>query len=210
LDDFGSFASKDLDYFGDSDVAKKLAMNLGGKLHLPVRDETHFHPAIVNAKVDGINVDIDFLTHVLGVGRDLQGDVVELVFPVGEKEEVAIRLMHPLHCFQSRIANILKLGRSDENSRRQAEAAPIVVREYISEALSEGDQRAATDTLKALFKYLRSDIYGRDAHKVLPRDPLEILRHFRDDVRLDQRFRERSLTNMIEKLEKKRGAGRST
>jgi hypothetical protein len=207
LNDFGPFASKDFDYFGERDVAEKLASILGGALIIPDRDETLFHTAIVSADMDGMRVDVDFLTHVLGVRRGLKDGVVELAIPFkinGKDGAVSVRIMHPLHCLQSRIANIVKLGRVDEMSKRQAAAAPIIVREFIAQGLEEGDERGAIDTLKGLFDYLHKDIYGRTAHQHLRSDPLDVLRHFRNDTRLDHRFREHSLASMINQLEKRR------
>lgn len=43
------------------------------------------------------------------------------------------------------------------------------------------------------------------AHRYLTTDPIEIMRHFLKDERLDPRYREFQLTGMIHKLEKKRG-----
>ena len=112
--------------------------------------------------------------------------------------------MHPLHCLQSRVANIFDLGRNDGTSRRQLAAAPIVLREYIAQSLADGEKREAIDILQALFEYLRSDINGRKAHRILNYDPINILRHFRSDERLDARWREKSLAGMIAQLEGKR------
>lgn len=118
---------------------------------------------------------------------------------------IDIRLMHPLHCLQSRVTNLVKLERRDDTARRQAEAAPIVLREFISEALADGDQRAAIDIFAGLFAWLRSEPEGRVAHRHLTTDPLDVMRHFLEDERLDPRYREFQLTSMIHKLEKKRG-----
>lgn len=131
----------------------------------------------------------------------------DLIIPyddAGGETELAIRLMHPLHCLQSRVANVLELGRQDGTSQRQLAAAPIVLREYIDEALADGAQREAIESLQALFKYLRMDINGRKAHRILRHDPVDIFRHFLKDDRLDIRWRARSLAHMIVQLEEKR------
>lgn len=52
-----------------------------------------------------------------------------------------------------------------------------------AEALRDGETRDATNTLRALFAYLRQDYRGRDAHRHLARDPIEVLRHFVEDER---------------------------
>lgn len=209
LNEFRPFTSKDLDYFGQRDVAQKLADGLGGSIRFPDADNATFQTALVTANIRGIEIGIDFLSYILGVRRGLEEGVVDLTIPyrIGEDSgEIAVRLMHPLHCFQSRMANIIKLHRADDTARRQAEAAPIVLREFIAEALEDGDVRAATDTFQALFKYLRRDIYGRQSHKYLRHDPLNIFRHFLHDPRLDERYRTLSLAVMVAQLERRRTA----
>jgi len=205
--EFRPYTSKDIDYLGQKDVAAKLAAGLGGTLKVPDANDTTFQTALVEATIEGIEVGIDFLSHVKGVQRGLEGGVSDLIIPydhAGGETELAIRLMHPLHCLQSRVANMLELGRQDETSQRQLAAAPIVLREYIDEALADGAQREAIESLQALYKYLRMDINGRKAHRILRHDPIDIFRHFLKDDRLDIRWRARSLANMIVQLEEKR------
>jgi hypothetical protein len=114
---FRPFTSKDIDYFGQRAVAEKLAAGLGGTIEVPAPHDTTFQTAIVHATVEGIDIDIDFLSHMKGVQRGLEAGVADLIIPYdheGEDAELAIRLMHPLHCLQSRIANIIELKRSDD------------------------------------------------------------------------------------------------
>lgn len=205
--EFRPYTSKDIDYFGQRAVAEKLAAGLGGTIQVPAPDDMTFQTAIVRATIDGIAIDIDFLSHVKGVQRGLQEGVVDLIIPYtheGGEAELAIRLMHPLHCLQSRVANVLELGRKDDTSRRQLEAAPIVVREFISEALADGDEREAINILAGLFRYLSKDPTGRKAHRALRSDPIDIFRHFIADERIDQRWRSMTLPRMIEQLVRKR------
>lgn len=200
---FRPFTSKDIDYFGQKEVAIKLAAALNGQLRIPDINDATFQTAVVEASVNGVYVEIDFLNHVLGISRGIENGVVDLVIPYtrgNAKATVTVRLMHPLHCLQSRVANIIKLRRTDEIARRQGEAAPIVLRAFIADALADGDQRAATDTLQALFKYLRRDYYGRDAHKILTNDPLEIIRHFASDERIDARYRSHNMVSMLNEI----------
>lgn len=206
LDAYRPFTSKDLDYFGQRAVAEKLAKGLGGSLRVPDPTDTTFQTVIVKARVHGIDVGIDFLSHVKGVRRGLEEGVVDLFVPYHTQEgeaELGIRLMHPLHCLQSRIANIVALGRVDDTARRQARAAPIILREFIVDALEDGDHRAATDTLRGLYTFL-SSIEGRETHLHIDQDPIDILRDFCDDQRLDERYRTLTLAPMIARLERRR------
>lgn len=208
LNAYRPFTSKDIDYFGYRAAAERLAARIGGEAIFPDPDNTTFQTAIVRGVIGDVEVEIDFLSHVQGVRHGLENGVVDISVPCtrdGVEGAIDIRLMHPLHCLQSRVTNIVKLERRDDTARRQAEAAPIVLREFISETLADGDQRAAIDILAGLFAWLRSQPEGRVAHTHLATDPLDIMRHFLKDGRLDPRYREFQLTGMIRKLEKKRG-----
>ena len=119
---------------------------------------------------------------------------------------LAVPIMHPLHCLQSRVANVVRLGRRHDIALRQLEASPIVLREYISEALDDGEHREATRTLELLFEYLRSDIDGKQTHKVMCNDPAAILDHFSHDSRIDERYRENTLSNLRVQLAARRSA----
>ncbi|MEG3125092.1 hypothetical protein [Sphingomonas sp. GB1N7] len=166
--------------------------------------------AIVEAEVQGQLLRIDFLGNVLGVRpKALQEAVVEIIVPYKRSDTVgslAIPVMHPLHCLQSRIANLIVLKRPDATARRQAEAAPVVLREYVDHALRDGDHREATRTLQDLFHFLAKDPTGRKAHRAVDRDPLEVMETFVDDLRIDSRYREKILRPAIAKIRKQRTA----
>lgn len=204
LDDFGPYTSKDLDYFGHRRAAEKLATAIGGSLRLPHPDNATPQSAIVVAEIDGRRIEIDFLTHVLGVrSPGLENSAIEIVMQVltakGEGT-LTVPIMHPLHCLQSRIANVVTLGRKQDVARRQLEAAPIVLREYVSEMLDTGQRREATTTLGCLFQYLRSDVVGKQAYRIMTNDPAKVLDHFADDPRIDVRYREHNLATMRDRL----------
>ena len=202
------FTSKDIDYFGFREAAQKLADELGGVVREPAFDDHTPQTAIVEAQIHGKPIQIDFLSNVLGVRPNaIENGVVEILFPAVHGETartVAIPVMHPLHCLQSRIANLITLGRRDDTAKRQAEAASIVLREYIADVLYEGDHREATRTLQELFHFLSRDIVGRKAHRIVERDPLTVMQAFVDDPRIDARYREKILGPAIAKIERKR------
>ncbi len=204
---YGPFTSKDLDYFGHRDAAEKLADALGGKVLVPDPDDHTPNSAVVVATVDGREIEIDFLSDVIGVRPNaLERDAVELIVPVRADgvDQLVIPVMHPLHCLQSRIANVVTLGRPDEVARRQLAAAPIVLQAYVDEMLALGDTREATDTLRELFVYLRGDIAARAIPDLPMTDPVVIFSAFVRDRRLDWRFRWFNLRAMRRKLKTKR------
>lgn len=205
---YGPYTSKDLDYFGRKDAAEKLAAALGGRVRTPELNDATPQSAIVEAEVQGELIEIDFLNHVLGVNADvMQRSAVELILAVRTASgdgTLTVPIMHPLHVLQSRIANVVELKRTSDLASRQLNAAPIVLREYISTMLDLGEHREATATLEQLFEYLRSHLNGRRAHKVMANDPAAILDHFAEDPRIDERYRAHTLSNMRAQLRERR------
>jgi len=191
--EFGPFTSKDVDYFGHAAAARKLSEALKGVVKYPSADEFTPNAAIVQAEVDGVWVEIDFITDVLGVRVDpLKRWAVELLVPMNTADgpgTLTIPVMHPLHCLQSRIANVVRLGRRDDTALRQLNAAPIVLDHYIDEQLRNGDFREVQDTLAGLADHLARHPEGRQAHKVCRTDPLDIIKGCAADHRLDTRYR---------------------
>lgn len=198
---YGPFTSKDLDYFGYRAAAQKLADALGGKILIPAPDDHTPNSALVIATIDGREIEVDFISNVLGVrASSLERDAVELLVPLAGGGQLAVPIMHPLHCLQSRIANVVALRRKDDTALRQLAAAPIVLQAYIDEMLKLGDAREATQMLKALFDYLRGDIDARACPALPMRDPASIITVFIRDRRLDLRFRWFNLRAMRRKL----------
>ena len=163
------------------------------------------------ATLEGQPVEIDFIGHVKGVDDDmLTRQAVELRMtvrlPQGRTGELVVPIMHPLHCLQSRLANVADLERKDQLARNQLEASPIVLRAYLDELLGEGKHKHVTGVLQSLHDYLKRDVTGRKAHLHMANDPAAILDAFRDDERLDRRWREKTLASMVRAIQSKRAA----
>jgi hypothetical protein len=206
LVEFGPFTSKDLDYFGYAAAAQKLAQALNGVVKVPSLDDATPNSAIVEANIAGTWVEIDFITDVVGVRVDpLRKWAVELAVPLktdeGRDGLLVIPVMHPLHCFQSRIANVVKLGRKDDTAMRQVHAAPIVLAHYLEEQLRNGDHKEVQETLAGLTHHLAGTPEGRAAHSVCQTDPLDILRRLTEDTRLDVRYRRFNIQWMLRKVQ---------
>jgi len=102
---YGPFTSKDLDYFGYQKAARKLAVALGGRMVVPRPEDHTPNTALVIAAIDGREIEIDFLSNVMGVRANaLERDAVELLVSLPDGGSLAVPIMHPLHCLQSRIA----------------------------------------------------------------------------------------------------------
>src|SRR3546814_18023555 len=93
------------------------------------------------------------------------GDIVELKVPI----------MHPFHCLGSRVANVIELGRRDDTAKRQLEAAPTVLSEYINEMLESDRETDAQAKIQALIKNRRSAQNGRRAHTIMTNETAKTL-----------------------------------
>ena len=210
LDAYGPYTSKDIDYFGQREAAEKLANALGGSVSIPDADNHTPQTAIVHAEIDGHPIEIDFLWHVMGVDdAKLKKQAIQIRMNVRMAEgtaELHVPIMHPFHCLQSRLANVVQLERETDLAFNQLNASPIVLREFLLEQLDNGQSKHVTGVLQALYDYLSSDIVGRKAHKHMRNDPSAVLDTFQNDERLDERWREKSLHSMRASLARKRTA----
>ncbi len=201
--------SRDVDYFGSIKAAESLAAALGGKVvkAATLDDMNTPSSAIVVATVNGKPLQIDFLNGVLGVSRrELENGVavIEAAAEIDGKEcRAQIPVLHPILCLKSRIANMVHpmLLRRDAFAWAQLHAAVAIVRVYIADALDAGDWKEAKSCLAEVFAYIRSDKFGKAAQKELGVDLVEILRRFQDDPRIDERYRQLSLSKMIAQIE---------
>jgi hypothetical protein len=201
---YGPFTSKDIDYFGKRRTAALLANSLNGTLAIPTLDDVTPESAIVTATIGETTVEIDFLSNILGVAEnDLKKRALVLSIPVSNQancQDVAIRVMHPLHCLQSRVANFIVLGRHDAATIRQLKVAQMVLTSYIHELLALGRIKDAKITLKELFRYLKSNQNAKLAQLEKGYDFGSIIRLFCEDERLDDQYRDRTLRPMLKKL----------
>ena len=129
----------------------------------------------------------------------------------GKPTTVLIKVLHPVLYLKSRIINMLHPAtrRSDRVARTQAEATLVIVRCFINDVLnSPGDWREARDCFATIYWYLRSDPYVRVADSKLHIDPLDIIRAFKNDERIDARYRERQLQQVIANVERRRSRNR--
>jgi hypothetical protein len=210
LVDYGPYTSKDLDYFGYRQAATKLADALGGTVRIPKGDDHTPQTAVVTAIIHGETVEIDFLYHVKGVhSESLQKQAVQLVLTVRVGDgtgQLNVPIMHPLHCMQSRLANVVDLGRRTDLAKRQLEASSVVLVEYLSERLDHGGAKHVTGVLRSLYNYLLTDPTGKNAHHHMSNDPAAILDRFVNDERLDKRWRRLTLQKMRDRVHARRTA----
>lgn len=196
------FTSKDVDFFGGVEHARKAAEALGGECRQPPPDDSTVNSALVSFTDEhGTPRELDFLRALAGVSpSEIESTALNAV----PEEGLTFKVLHPLLCLKSRVANVMQLGRRSEHARRQLEASLVCMREYLAAAIADDLRGAFYPNAEALFRYARSDLAARDIYRdeelrvdvfVLP-----------PDETLPEAFRERRLPRMRAQLKAKREA----
>ena len=206
LDELGSLTSKDIDFYQNKEAQEALVTGLEeGKLLVPEADDHTPNASVVVGKLGDRKVEVDFLATVQGIpGNELEKNAMGVRLDAGD---VVTQLMHPLDCVKSRLANINSLKRFSDHSVAQAVASVRILDCFLNDLLGHGAEghKMATDILAKLEYIIRDKYLGRDAHlKFGHRLELDaILRSYLDDERLDSRFRDRQLSGIIRRVDRK-------
>jgi len=203
--------TRDIDFLGTPKRARELAAAVDASIR--VADTDDLGPSNAVLDLGSKNEDderIDFINHVQGPGGDVVRAAVSLPIrlpgdPVGTL--TTVRIMHPLHCLQSKLANRLVIGRTGASAQAQLEATTVVLREYVSEMLDQATKQSiklAMKTLERLGDYLQRDFNGRHADQQMARDPLVVLEQFAKDGRLPELYRQHQVAGAIERVREMR------
>lgn len=205
----------DVDFLGSRERAKEVAREIRARVAVPSIADASPNTAILDLG-SGNREDerVDFLDYVVGPGDRLAGAAIALDVPLSgeaDGEHVLIRIIHPLHCLESKLENRRSLLRDGLGAQAQLEATTPILREFISEMLDQRDgndrspaAKMAFNTLDRLGAYLERDLTGRHADRYMTRDPLNILKQFATDMRIPAKFREHNLANATTRIEKMR------
>lgn len=199
--------TRDIDFLGTPRRARELATAVDANIKIAGADDLGPSTAVLD--LGSKNEDderIDFINHVQGPGGDVKRAAVSLPIrlpgdPVGTL--TTVRIMHPLHCLQSKLANRLVTGRTGASAQAQLEATSVVLREYVSEMLDQATKpsiKLAMRTLERLGDYLQRDINGRHADQQMARDRLVVLEQFATDGRLPELYRQHQVAGAIERV----------
>jgi hypothetical protein len=82
-------------------------------------------------------------------------------------------VMHPVHCLQSRVYDILVLGENTEHARRQLRASVICARQFILTLADTGHVRDALKLNERIFQFVMNNLHGRRIHSVAGVDPFD-------------------------------------
>lgn len=194
-------STNDVDYFGRRATARALAAATHSPIAEPTPDDHTPNNAVVTLETETGPVTVDFLSDVAGVDPNaIEPNAVELRFAhPGGAGEMSLRLLHPLHCLQSKLANRIELGRRSTSADAQLGTALDVLDAFV-EDLAERAPREAMRTLTGLSRYIETDRNGQKAHKHLESDPLDLLQRAAADPRFDERWRALTLGTAIARI----------
>jgi hypothetical protein len=166
LRDAAPFTSKDIDFLGDVALARQCALKLSGaRVALPDPGAITPNAAKIIFHDHGGDREIDVMRDVLGVDpAEIKNLAVRIELrdqATGGPSGIFFRVMHPLHCLESRIVKIRALKIDTEHSRGQLKASVLCLREYLRTLLDLGEVREVLTLQEELFRYLTKKLHGR-------------------------------------------------
>lgn len=214
---YAPYISKDVDFHAQFNDAAALAAKLGGYMLKPSSDglQPWVEGIIVVPRPNGEDLRIDVLNNVLGTNpKDvLKSSVRVHLLSKQTGEKITVTLMHPFHVLQSRIANVLGVANSDapedSSRKRQAKAAPVILREYLREMSRLGQTDDVMGTLRQLGEWLRRDTNGKQVRNHVDYDPRLILEEHLGNKKLPDTWREKNLRSLLASIDAYR-AGQAT
>lgn len=147
--------TQDVDFVGARKEAVFLAKEIGGIARFATLDDNTPNTAVITWQPPGAGKKqllLDFLSGILGV-EDV--DVRRLAVPLQFFGQHPVRILHPLLCLVSRLANLHKLAtKRTKNGITQATMAVEVARCYLRELLVKNTPEDEKQAIKAVHRIL--------------------------------------------------------
>ena len=161
------FTSKDIDFQGDAAAVEQIATKLkgwGGKALFPENDMSGVNSGKVlyTDPSTGHRRELDFINSVLGCDtKHLIARSIPAAVSSGGAPTARVRVMHPVDCMRSRLANLRLPEKKTPHARQQASASIACVRCFIIEITVDGHVRDALKLIKEVFDLgLRDGVGG--------------------------------------------------
>jgi hypothetical protein len=150
---------------------------------------------------------LDFLSKPFGLEAD--DTIWEMSYPATltsqDGREATIRIMHPLHCFMSRVANVGGLQKyQTEHGVKQMKASILCMQASLKTQLDEGEVKTVTKLSERIFEFSRTSEHAHKVFLLYDIEPFDAV--FADDERLPEMFRKRRYPQMLEQIRRKRGS----
>jgi hypothetical protein len=182
--------SKDIDFYGNAEHVRRSAQALGGRAEIYGPKDRTVCAGVIH--YDGAS-SIDVVHTPCGVNPR---EIVDFSIRVG-----SVRVLHPIHCLESRAANVDELGREDALALKQLRAAVVVVREFMRDLLEQKKQRDVLRLCERVFVLAISE-RGRTLFRKHNVDVFEAV--LVDDDRLPSGFRDIRYPQMLNALSRPR------
>ncbi|MBT4936738.1 hypothetical protein HON22_02370 [Candidatus Peregrinibacteria bacterium] len=190
------FASKDLDFLmSEASSMGEIAKAWNAKLL--VNDDitsTHWGFTVIQDMQQEIKA--DFMSAVHGLqNKDIRKKHVTINF-----DNLALNIMHPIHCFKSRFENVVGLRRHNEHSVNQLRVAIKMINIRIQRIIDD-NSRDAHKEINTIFKYLkRSKSKRQELYNLFQ---IDLFDSIPDDERLGENYIKKRYPQMKEFLKLK-------
>ena len=148
LERHGPFASKDLDFQAAKDLIPWCSQQLNGEFTLAEAGDKSLLNGVVTLHPEpGRKLRLDFMQRAYGLSAEKVAASAATVNVTSDGLIFGMRVMHPLHCLQSRVHNVMGLPDhyANEHGLRQLEASIVCLRLFIEGTAVAGDEKRARD-----------------------------------------------------------------
>jgi hypothetical protein len=201
----GPYASKDIDFCGTQEQLRVCARALNGRAEYQSSDARSLCIGIVHyLDSDADERELDFLSKPYGLETE---PVFEMSFPAtvrsADGREATIRIMHPLHCFMSRFANVADLEKyQNDQGLKQLRASILCLQTFLSEQLDEDNAKAVRKLNERIFRFCVDSEYPQKVFKRYGIEAFNAVPHA--DARLPEQFRKRRHAQMLAQVTSRR------
>ncbi len=160
LNAYAPFTSKDVDVQGDRRVLERCAATFSVTPRYPRTLEDATNVGFLELQLGTRCVGVNVLTSPYGI-RASEANDTALTVSVGSQN---LRVLHPVLCMESRLANVAGLGRTAARELRQARASILCARGFIAE-VAKDHPRDALRLCERVFRYARKNLHARNAFR---------------------------------------------
>lgn len=204
LERHGPFASKDLDFQATRELVPWCSKQLGGEYTLAeAGDKSLLNGVVILRPEPGRELRLDFMQRAYGLSAEKVATFAANVNVTSEDLIFGMRIMHPLHCLQSRVHNVVGLPDqyANEHGIRQLEASIVCLRLFIEGTAVAGDEKRARDLNEAVFKFARDDL---DAERLYRSRKIDVFNAASNAECFSEKYRNMRYPQMVEELARKR------
>ena len=203
------YASKDIDFCGTQAQLALCARALNGRPTYQSEKTRSLCIGVVHyLDANRKERELDFLSKPFGLEAER---IWEMSFPATVKSqdgrEATVRIMHPLHCFMSRVSNVGGLDKyHTDHGLRQMRASILCMRAFLQSQLDAGEHKVVTRLNERIFRFCLESEYAQKVFEQFGVEPFEAALH--GDSRQPPMFNARRYPQMKQELAQHRNERR--